>query len=68
MSELSNSQKQLNGGSDQRFVRLSSGDSHEPAIAVHNVFSEAIPGAFGIRFLQSLIGKPNDKDQATRGA
>lgn len=33
--------------------------THEPAIAVHNVFSEAIPGAFGVGFLRRLIGEPN---------
>lgn len=33
--------------------------THEPAIAVHNVFSEAIPGAFGVGFLRRLLGKPN---------
>jgi hypothetical protein len=36
------------------------GCTHEPAIAVHNVFSEAIPGAFGVGFLRRLLGKPND--------
>jgi hypothetical protein len=29
--------------------------THEPAVAVHNVFATAIPGAFGIRFLHNLI-------------
>ena len=35
--------------------------THEPAIAVHNVFSEAIPGAFGVGFLARLLHKPNDQ-------
>jgi len=33
--------------------------THEPAIAVHDVFSEAIPGAFGLPFLRRLLNKPN---------
>lgn len=37
---------------------------HEPAIAVHNVFSQAIPGAFGLPFLRRLLNKPNDKAEA----
>jgi hypothetical protein len=27
----------------------------EPSMAVHNVFTQAIPGAFGLSFLQDLI-------------
>jgi len=27
----------------------------EPSLAVHNVFSQAIPGAFGMSFLRRLI-------------
>lgn len=28
----------------------------EPSLAVHNVFSQAVPGAFGVGFLHRLIG------------
>ena len=28
---------------------------HEPSMAVHNVFTQGIPGAFGLSFLQGLI-------------
>ena len=28
----------------------------EPSLAVHNVFSQAVPGAFGVSFLRRLIG------------
>jgi hypothetical protein len=34
--------------------------SHEPAVAVHAVFSQATPGAFGTGFLRRLLGKPNE--------
>lgn len=27
----------------------------EPAVAVHNVFSEAVPGAFGVGFMQRML-------------
>ena len=28
---------------------------HEMSLPIHNVFSQAIPGAFGIEFLRKLI-------------
>lgn len=39
---------------------------HEPAMAVHNVFSKAVPGAFGVGFLRCLLGKPNAMDERQR--
>lgn len=38
--------------------------THEPAIAVHNVFSQAIPGAFGLPFLRRLLNKANASVEA----
>lgn len=37
---------------------------HEPSVAVHDVFSTAIPNAFGVDFLRCLISKPDNKEQA----
>lgn len=33
---------------------------HEPSIVVHNVFSQAIPGAFGIESFRKLIKASED--------
>lgn len=30
----------------------------EHSVAIHDVFSEAVPGAFGLKFLRRLMGLP----------
>lgn len=40
----------------------------EPSLAVHDVFSQAVPGAFGVSFLHRLIGLSQDLQTASSEA
>ena len=42
---------------------------HEPSVPIHNVFSRAIPGAFGIEFFRKLIAaSPQSKNETCKNA